>query len=84
MKTTLVIDDALMRRLKALAARRGITLSALVEGYLRRGMIEDRRAVEEGGKPLDLPAYDMGLPHVDLADRAALDDLMNRSARVRR
>ncbi len=84
MKTTLVVDDALMRRLKALAARRGITLSALVEGYLRRGLLEDRRVGEEGGKSPDLPAHDMGLPLADLADRAALDDLMDGGSRGRR
>ena len=35
MKTTLLIDDQIMRRLKAQAAREGRTLSQLVEAALR-------------------------------------------------
>ena len=35
MRTTLDLDDALMRRAKALAAREGVTLTALMERALR-------------------------------------------------
>ena len=36
MKTTLNIDDTVMRRLREEAARRGTTMSALVEAGIRR------------------------------------------------
>ncbi len=36
MKTTLNIDDSVMQRLREEAARRGTTMSALVEAGLRR------------------------------------------------
>lgn len=69
MKTTLVIDDAIMVRLKAEAARRGTTISALVEGALRR-------MLEAPSKPAPtlppLPTFDGGEMRVDVADREAL------------
>ncbi len=36
MKTTLELDDALLREAKAVAARRGTTLKAIIEHALRR------------------------------------------------
>lgn len=45
-RTTLVIDDALLRRAKELAARRGLTLSALVERALRDELREGGSARE--------------------------------------
>ena len=41
MKTTLNIDDSVMQRLREEAARRGTTMSALVEEGLRRILDED-------------------------------------------
>ncbi len=68
MKTTLVIDDGVMRRLSEEAARRGITMSELVESALRL-MLEER----QGPRELSLlPTYPMGSPLVDIADRDAL------------
>ena len=40
MKTTLEVNDALLAEAKAMAARRGITLRALVEAALRRELDE--------------------------------------------
>jgi hypothetical protein len=68
MKTTLIIPDHLMRELKRMAARSGSTLSAVVAEVLRRGLDEP---VGSGDLP-PLPAYDMGRPKVDVADRDAL------------
>ena len=67
MKTTLVIDDGVMRALKARAARERRTLSALVETALRR-MLEER--VEEKDLP-PLPVM-RARELVDLSDRDAL------------
>lgn len=72
MKTTLVIDDHVMRRLKAQAAREGRTLSELVEAALR--LFLDRRPAAEarGGA---LPTF-QSRALVDLADRQALYQAM--------
>lgn len=73
MKTTLVIDDGVMRRLKEEAARQGRTMSDLVESALRR-MLESR---EPGSRPLPpLPTFHGGEPLVDIADRDALYRVM--------
>jgi hypothetical protein len=68
MKTTLIIDDDLMRRLKREAARQRKTMSALVEAALRRALGERRRPA---ALP-DLPSFDGGGTLVDVADRDAL------------
>ena len=73
MKTTLVIDDEIMRRLKAEAARRGTTISNLVESALR-AMLEER--VDGGFDLPPLPSFDLGKPAVDVADRDALFQAM--------
>lgn len=74
MKTTLIIDDQIMQRLKVEAAERRKTLSELVEGALRR-MLDAPAA--PSAKPLPpLPTYDLGGSNVDLADRDALYRLM--------
>lgn len=82
MKTTLVIEDGVMRRLKILAAARESTLSAVVEEFLRLGLRETSRKSAQVHRPL--PAFDMGLPTVDLSDRTAIDDAIDRADRVRR
>ena len=67
MKTTLVIDDGVMRELKARAARERRTLSELVETALRR--LLDERVQER-----DLPALPVMRARelVDVSDRDAL------------
>ena len=73
MKTTLVIDDQIMRRLKMEAARRRSTLSELVEAALR-SMLDSSSSAPRPLPPL--PVYDLGGANVDLADRDALYRLM--------
>jgi len=68
MKTTLVIDDQIMIRLREEAARQKRTLSSLVEGALRR-MLE---APENPPDLPPLPVFHGGRPLVDVADREAL------------
>ncbi len=68
MKTTLIIPDHLMRRLKRRAARQGETLSAVVAEVVRRGL----EAPAEVDNLAPLPTHPMGRPKVDLADRDAL------------
>jgi hypothetical protein len=75
MKTTLEIDEGVMRALKAKAAHEGTTMSELVERALRT-MLENRPA-EKGGLP-PLPAWDGGGLLVDVDDRESLYELLDR------
>ncbi len=74
MKTTLIIDHQVMRRLKADAARRGATISFLVETALR--MYLDRKIVPEENLP-PLPVYSGGKFLVDISNRETLLDFMD-------
>ena len=68
MKTTLNIDDSVMKRLKQEAARRGCTMSELVESALRLLL-----TAKEAFPPLPpLPAFKSGGSLVEIADRDAL------------
>lgn len=74
MKTTLQIDDEVMARLRREAARTGRTMSELVESALRLmlGRKRDRPSLPT------LPSFDSGGALVDVADREALIDAMER------
>lgn len=68
MKTTLNIDPSIMTRLKREAARRGCTMSELVESALRL-LLQAPRA----RSPLPpLPTFRSGGHLVDIADREQL------------
>jgi hypothetical protein len=75
MKTTLNIDDRVMERLRAEAARRGTTMSELVEAGLRLVLERDPEWVAELPP---LPSWDGGSPRADLSNREALVDFMER------
>lgn len=74
MKTTLSISDATMRAVKREAARRGQTMSELVESALRQALAQPRPT----GKLPPLPVHSSGGARVDVADRNALYDAMGR------
>ena len=72
MKTTLNIDDTVMRRLREEAARRRVTMSSLVEAGLRLVLAD---SVAEGGEPkplAPLPSWNSGGHRVDIANREEL------------
>jgi hypothetical protein len=76
MKTTLIIDDRVMLRLKQEAAQRGCTMSELVETALRLLLEPARKR-----RPLPpLPVYDGGAFLVDVSDRDALYRVMEESS----
>lgn len=72
MKTTLVIDDGIMQRLRVEAARQGRTISELVEAALRRML--DARTETVALPPM--PTWESGGAMVDVADRDALYQAM--------
>jgi hypothetical protein len=74
MKTTLNIDDTVMERLRQEAAKRGTTMSALVEAGIRR-------VLDEGGgktpaRRRKLPSWNSGGEKVDISNRDALYGMM--------
>ncbi len=75
MKTTLIIPDPLMRRLKREAARQRTTVSALVERALRL-LLEGEEA--PAGSLAPLPRFHGGRARVDVANREALYEVMER------
>jgi hypothetical protein len=72
MRTTLNIDDSVMRRLKEEAARRGTTMSELMESALRLLLGEKPARIELP----PIPSFHGGGTLVDIADRDALYDAM--------
>ena len=76
MKTTLNIDDSVMQRLREEAARRGTTMSALVEAGLRRVLASPTAAGEQPEPLPPLPTWRSGGFRVDIADRDALYRVM--------
>jgi hypothetical protein len=74
MKTTLNIDDELMRLAKRSAVARGVTVTQVVEEALAAALL--RRGQSEAFKLSWRPVHGHRTPTVDLADRDALFDLM--------
>lgn len=79
MRTTIRLNEQILKEAKQLAARSGKTLTAVIEDALRESL-----ARQQGGKPrkpVRLPTVNgQGvLPGVDLDDTAALLDLMDRA-----
>ena len=77
-KTTLNIDETVMEELKAEAIRRKTTMGALVEAGIRRILREGEAPAPAPGELRPLPMYDMGEPLVDVADRDALYEVLDR------
>jgi hypothetical protein len=77
MRTTVRLDDDLLRQSKALAARTGRTLTAVIEDGLREALARHRR--RQGRPPLVLPTFKgNGLrPGVDLDDSADVLDILD-------
>jgi hypothetical protein len=78
MRTTIRIDDRLLADAKALAAKSGTTLNAVIEEALRESLTRRDRSPRER-IPLPTFAGSQLLPGVDLDDSAALLDLMERT-----
>ena len=74
MKTTLNLDDELLRRAKRLAAERGVTLTSIFEEALRR--LVDAKPKAGGFRLRWTVVKDAAPPAVDPADRDALYEVM--------
>ncbi len=76
MKTTVNIDDTVMKRLKEEAARRGTTMSALIEAGLRIVLSEPSSSEANSLERRPLPTWDCGGFLVDISNRDELYDAM--------
>lgn len=76
MRTTIRLDDMLLRRAKAAAAASGKSLNALIEDAVRAALAPRKGSARVSETAL--PTYDGGRlqPGVDLDDSAALLDLL--------
>ena len=79
MRTTIDINDALLRAAKSHAARNRKTLKAVVEQALREFLSGSTRFGREA-PPIPVFRGAGVQPGVDLTDNAALEDLMNAKA----
>jgi len=79
MRTTIRIDDELLKEAKSIAAASGTTLAEVVEGALRESL--SRRRELKARKRITLLSYGGGvlMPGVDLNDSAGLLDIMERT-----
>ncbi len=77
MRTTIRMDDDLLRQAKEHAARTGTTLTRVIEDAVRQLLA--RRRVKQVREPVRLPTFcGEGLqPGVDLDDTASLVELMD-------
>jgi len=74
-RTTLALDDDLLRKLKERAARQGRTLQDVANELLRHALYHQERP---GKVKLELRGWEATeQPGVDLLDRDKLFDLMN-------
>lgn len=78
MRTTIRLEDGLLREAKALAARSGRTLTKVIEDALRETLARRHVLPTDEGEPVSFPTFrgDGLMPGVDLDDSAALLDLM--------
>lgn len=77
MRTTIRLDESLLKEAKALAAETGTTLTNVIEEALKESL-RRRKQQPSSLRPVRLPLHKGKLrPGVDLNDSAALLDLMD-------
>lgn len=77
MRTTLNLDDQLMRRIKKHAAETGQTVTRVIEAALRESLAQQRSAARRTHRLRWVTARGRLLPGVDLTDRDALYERMD-------
>ena len=78
MKTTLNLNDQVLRQAKGRAARDGITLTRFVEDALR-AHLSDARARKPGFRLQLKTVTGTSPPNVDISDRDALYEVIDRA-----
>ena len=77
MKTTLNLNDHILRRAKSRARRDGVTLTRFVEDALRASLIDPE--TDGAFKPELNVVRGHAPPNVDISDRDALYDVLDRA-----
>lgn len=81
MRTTIRLDEPLLREAKREASRSGMTLNALIEEALRERLARSASAAERRSRVRLRTFGGRGVaPGVDLDDSAALLDLMDQTS----
>ena len=79
MRTTIRLDDDLLAQIKLMAARSGITMTAVIEDALRETFARQENSSERDTVRLTtVPGHGLQ-PGIDLDDSAALLDIMKES-----
>ncbi|MFZ5786054.1 MAG: hypothetical protein ACOY3Y_06400 [Acidobacteriota bacterium] len=74
-RTTVDIDDPVLRDVKRLQRQRGQSLGRVVSDLLARALSEHREP--RARRAFQWTAYAMGVPRVDLRDKEALNALLD-------
>ncbi len=74
-RTTVILDPSLEKKLRKKAKQEGKTLTEMIQTFIREGL--NQAFSRKGLRRISLPAFSMGLPSVDPADRSRLWDLMD-------
>lgn len=77
MKTTLNLDDQVMKNAKKRASRDGITFTALVENAIKAKLLQEPQKVNYHFKPKIVTGTRP--PNVDISDRNALYEVIDNS-----
>lgn len=77
MKTTLNLDDQILKNAKEKAARDGITLTAFVEQALKSQLLQKAKGVRYDFKPKVITGT--RAPNVDISERDALYEVIDNS-----
>lgn len=77
MKTTLNIEDQVLKNAKERAARDGITLTRLVEDAIKAKLLEDEKSVSYRFTPTVVTGSRP--PNVDISERDALYEVIDNS-----
>ena len=82
MRTTITIDDRLLREAKILAARTDRTVSSVLEQALREMLARQAESDDRRRRDFTLPSYHGGGFLVDILDKEALADALGENDRL--
>jgi len=79
MRTTINVDDDLLKEVKGIAAQSGRSMNDLIEDALRESLA--RRRMPASASKFEMPVFhgDGVMPGVDLSNSAALLEIMDES-----
>lgn len=73
-RTTLVLEEGVLEGIREEAHADGVDMSRLVNEFLLQGLARKRERPVKSA--IQLPSFSMGRPMADLADRDAMEHLM--------